>query len=354
MLKLIGLLLIVLFTSISSIAASTDSLSILFIGNSYTHMNVMPKIFEKLCKDRNKPIYVEMNTKAGASFNDHITRDDMYEAIRSRKWDYVVLQGFSRELSLGYDKIDKETLPYLNRIVDSVKANNNCTNILFYLTWGYKNGYSAMQENNTFDKMAANIIEGYCYLGSCYDIPIVPVGIVWKNVRAKYPEINLYSEDDAHPNKNGSYLAACTFYTAVFRESIVGAITATIDAKTATIIQKEASNYVLTNLNQLGLDKNFFEIIEERTSQGKYKLSLKAKYSNLAKITWNLGNGIIKHEKETVYYYKKPGKYKVSLTVEEECGVRNYTKRIKYTAPLKPVGKAKSKPSKKSDVKRKN
>lgn len=354
MVKLIALFSLFILSSFLVRATSTDSLSILFIGNSYTHMNVMPKMFEKLCKDREKPIYVEMNTKAGASFNDHTKREDMYEAIRSRKWDYVVLQGFSRELSLGYDKIDKETLPYLNQIIDSVKANNSCTNILFYLTWGYKNGYSAMQENNSYDKMATNIIDGYCYLGSCYSIPIVPVGIVWKNVRAKHPEINLYSEDDAHPNKNGSYLAACTFYCAVFRESIEGAKTSIIDTKTATLIQKEASNYVLTNLSQLGLDRNYFEIKEERTSHGKYKLSLKADYSNLAKITWNLGNGTIKHDKELVYYYKKPGKYKVSLTVEEECGVRNYTKKIKYTAPLKPVVKAKSKPSKKSDVKRKN
>jgi hypothetical protein len=352
--KLIALFILLFLTTQSFKAASTDSLSILFIGNSYTHMNVMPKIFEKLCKDREKPIYIEMNTRSGASFNVHTTRDDMYEAIRSRKWDYVVLQGFSRELSLGYDKIDKETLPYLNRIVDSVKANNACTNMLFYLTWGYKNGYSEMQENNTYDKMAANIIDGYCYLGTCYDVPIVPVGVVWKNIREKYPDINLYSEDDAHPNKNGSYLAACTFFSAVFRESIEGAVTSTIEAKTATIIQKEASAYVLSNLNQYGLDKNYFEIMEERTPQGKYKVSLKANYSNLAKITWNLGNGIIKHDKELVYYYKKPGKYIVSLTVEEDCGVRNYTKKIKYTAPLKPIKRSKSKPSRKSEVKRKN
>lgn len=354
MMKQIALFTLLFLSSQSIKAATTDSLSILFIGNSYTHMNVMPKIFEKLCKDRDKPIYIEMNTRSGASFNVHTTRDDMYEAIRSRKWDYVVLQGFSRELSLGYDKIDKETLPYLNRIVDSVKANNACTNMLFYLTWGYKNGYSEMLENNTYEKMATNIINGYCYLGTCYDVPIVPVGVVWKNIREKYPDINLYSEDDAHPNKNGSYLAACTFYAAVFRESIEGAVTSTIDSKSATIIQKEASSYVLSNLNQFGLNKNYFEIIEERTPQGKYKVSLKANYSNLAKITWNLGNGTIKHDKELVYFYKKPGKYIVSLTVEEDCGIRNYTKKIKYTAPLKPIKRSKSKPSRKSEVKRKN
>lgn len=354
MLKPIASLFLSFFLVLNLFAASSDSLNILFVGNSYTHMNAMPKIFEKLCKEKNKPVYVQMNTRSGASFLVHSTRDDMYEAFRSRKWDYVVLQGFSRELSLGYDKIDEESLPYLNTIVDSVKFSNPCANVLLYLTWGYKNGYEEIQEIDSYDKMANNIIDGYTYISTCYDFPIVPVGVVWKNIRTKYPEINLYADDGEHPNKYGSYLAACTFYVAFFRESIEGSNTSIIDVKTARIIQKETSSYMLSNLHQLGLNRNYFEIKPERTSKGKYKLSLKANYNNLAKITWNLGNGTLRHGKELVYYYKKPGKYKISLTVEEECGVRNYTKKIKFTVPLKPIGNSNSKPSKKSEVKRKN
>ena len=61
--KQIALFTLLFLSSQSLNAASTDSLSILFIGNSYTHMNVMPKIFEKLCKDRDKPIYIEYKGK---------------------------------------------------------------------------------------------------------------------------------------------------------------------------------------------------------------------------------------------------------------------------------------------------
>jgi len=336
-----------------SYSAPSDSLNILFIGNSYTHMNVMPKIFEKLCKDKSKPVYVQMNTRSGASFAVHYTRSDMFDAIRSRKWDYVVLQGFSREFANGYDKIDKETLPYLNSIVDSVKLYSPCSNVLFYLTWGYKNGYQEIPEIDTYNKMASTIINGYNYVSTCYDFPVVPVGIVWKNVREKYPEINLYDADEQHPNKNGSYLSACTFFTAIFRETPLGAVTSTIDGKTAQIIQREAGNYVLSNLQNLGLDKNYFNILSERTNTGKYKVTLTANFSNIATYQWDLGNGVTKNDKNITYYFKNPGKYRIKLTVNDVCGQRVYTRIVKFEAPPKPTAKKTSKPSKKPKIERK-
>ncbi len=342
------------FTVLTSFAGNDDSLNILFIGNSFTHMNVMPKIFEKLCKDKNKLVHVQMNTQAGASFQVHSSRDDMFAAIRSRKWDYVILQGYSREFAMPYDKIDVESLPYLSKIVDSINLYSPCANKFFYLTWGYKFGYKEMTTNDTYDKMAENIINGYKYISSCYDFPIVPVGIVWKNVRTKYPEINLYVEDDAHPNKNGSYLAACTFYAAIFRESVEGAITSTIDAKTAQIIQKEASDYVLANLHDLYLDRNYFDILPERTNTGKYKLTLNAEFSNAATYSWDLGNGVKKEGKQLVYFYKKPGKYRVKLTVNDICGTRNFSKVVKFEFPKKPSKHKKSSPKKTTNANRKN
>jgi len=348
------ILLFTLLLSFNSFLAPSDSLNILFIGNSYTHMNVMPKIFEKICKDKGKPVYVQMNTRSGASFSVHYTRADMFEAIRSRKWDYVVLQGYSRELANSYDKIDKETLPYLNSIVDSVKTYSPCSNVMFYLTWGYKNGFQENPEWETYDKMASTIINGYSYISTCYDFPLVPVGIVWRNLRSKYPEINLYDADEQHPNKNGSYLSACTFYASIFRESPEGAITSTIDGKTASIIQREVANYVLSNLDYLGLNKNYFNVNHERTNTGKYKVTLSANYSHLASYSWDLGNGVTRKEKDVVYYYKNPGKYKIKLTVNDMCGQRVHTRTVKFEAPPKPEVKGKSKPSKKGTTKRKN
>jgi hypothetical protein len=350
------ILLVYFFLTIyfSVYSGTSDSLKILFIGNSYTHMNNMPKIFERLCKEKEKPVYVQMNTMAGASFKVHFSRNDMFEAIKSKKWDYIVLQGYSRELSLSYDKIDQETVPHLSKIIDSVKIYNPCANMLFYMTWGYKNGYTETKENDTYEKMTNNISNGYRYIASCYDFPIVPVGIVWYRLRLKYPEINLYDADEAHPNKNGSYLSACTFYCSIFKESVSGAFTGTIDSKVALAIQKEASDYVLSNLSDLGLEKNYFYIKPERTTSGKYKLIAKASFSNTATYLWDLGNGVTKSENQFDYYYKKSGTYRIKLTVNEPCGSRVFSRTIKYTEPSKPVKYKQSKPKKKESTKRKN
>jgi hypothetical protein len=173
-------------------------------------------------------------------------------------------------------------------------------------------------------------------------------------VRTKFPDINLYDADEQHPNKNGSYLSACTFYAAIFKESPEGAITSTIDGKTAAIIQREAGNYVLSNLESLGLNKNYFQILSERTNTGKFKLMLNANYSHLATYRWDLGNGVVKTDKNVVYYYKNPGKYKVKLIVNDLCGERVYTRTVKFDAIPKPLSKKNSKPSKKGKVQRKN
>ena len=108
-----------LFGTSATATAQQDSLNILFIGNSYTHMNSMPVIFDKICKAKGKPVHVEMNTRAGASFNVHTTRTDMWEKIRSRKWDYVVMQGYSREFIEDPEYLDTASVPYMNKIIDS-------------------------------------------------------------------------------------------------------------------------------------------------------------------------------------------------------------------------------------------
>lgn len=70
--------------------ARAEPIKILFIGNSYTHMNDMPLIFERIAKAAGKEVKVEKNTRSGASLRIHSEREDMYEAIKQEKWDWTV------------------------------------------------------------------------------------------------------------------------------------------------------------------------------------------------------------------------------------------------------------------------
>ena len=158
--------LIVSFFCGSSVFAQTTNtqtdgsvpgaLNILFIGNSYTHMNSMPFIFDKIAKAKGKSVNVEMSTHSGFSFKQHSERADMYDAIKSREWDYVILQGYSREFTHPFDTIDSASIPYIAGIIDTIRNNNPCTNLLFYMTWGYKNGYDQNEAVDSYLKMPRN------------------------------------------------------------------------------------------------------------------------------------------------------------------------------------------------------
>lgn len=333
---------------------SNEELNILFVGNSYTHMYEMPFIFDKIAKAKGKNVHVEMNTRSGASFNVHTTRPDLFEAIKSRKWDYVVLQGYSREMTFEPSYLDTATVPYIQQIVDSIRTNNACTKILFQMTWGYKEGFLEREETDSYIKMADVIADGYQYLSDSLSIPIVPVGRVHKEVRALYPEIELYDADKAHPSKNGSYLSACTFYAAIFKESPTGAVTSTIGSDAASKIQKVAGDYVLANFAKYKLNTNFHKIESTISKDGKYVVNGTANFEKAAGITWDFGDGTTSADKSVKHVYKNDGKYKVVLTVQNECGEQKICKTVKFTEPKKPIAKPAKKAIKGNKPNKKN
>jgi hypothetical protein len=49
-------------------------MNVLFIGNSYTHMNKMPSLFEKIAISKGIKVNVEMSAKSGHSFRMHSER----------------------------------------------------------------------------------------------------------------------------------------------------------------------------------------------------------------------------------------------------------------------------------------
>lgn len=352
--RLFKLLLAFLFGSPAfSQKANKEDLSILFVGNSYTHMNEMPFIFDKIAKSKGKSIHVEMNTRSGSSFQIHTTRTDLFETIKSRKWDFVVLQGYSREMTYEPSHLDTASIPYIQQILDSIYTNDSCTNVLFYMTWGYKEGFPEREGLETYEKMADQIASGYQYLSDTLNIPIVPVGMVWKEVRKKYPEIELYDVDKMHPSKNGSYISACSFYTAVFKESPEGAITSTISNENAPKIQKLAANYVLDNYKKYKLDVNTYNITHLRTVDGKFMLYGKTNFPEAKSVHWDFGDKNESTDLNPTHRFKKPGVYKIKLTVEDTCGTRIIERTAEFKEPKKPVAKPKAKPKKGNTPKKK-
>ena len=315
----------------TTVAGAVEPVSVLFIGNSYTHQNKMPKLFEKISKSQGVDVHVEMSAKSSHTFEMHCNRPDMFNKINSRKWDYVVLQGFSRELSHSRDHIDSASVPYFDRIMDSIYRNNACTNVMLYMTWGYKEGYSAREETNSYEKMTDRVHDGYQYLSKKYELPIAPVGHVWREIRRTSP-IDLYQKDYQHPTIYGSYLAASTFYASIFKSSPVGAKSGSMDVKSALRIQQTAYDYVMANEDSFNLNENGLLVSHGMEGSDSYLINGSVRLNDGESAEWNFGDGATADTAEVNHRYKSSGIYVLEVKIRDLKGTRRMQRLVKISS----------------------
>ena len=184
------------------------ALRVLFIGNSYTHVNKLPEILEQFSAAARfeRQIRCTMATVGGATLERHWNNPDFRELLNSRKWDIVVLQ----EQSLRPIEKPEAFWEYARLWGKKIKANG--AKPFFYMTWARK----------ATPKKQATYTENYRKAARGCGGTVVPVGEAWKVVREKRPEIELFTADGSHPSPAGSYLAACVFYAVITGRSPVG------------------------------------------------------------------------------------------------------------------------------------
>lgn len=315
-----------------------ETTKVLFVGNSYTHYNDMPKLFQNIAESKGENVIVEMNARSNHSFKMHTERPEMFEHIKKRQWDFVVLQGFSRELSYSHEYLDTASVPYFKMILDSVYANNPCTKVLLYMTWGYRTGFPEREEIASYEQMAEAVKNGYKYLAAKYELAIVPVGDVYEQIR-KTGDGSLfhclYQKDDQHPSMTGSYAIANTFYTAIFRNSPINGYHKGVSLEDAQVLQNVAYEYVSTHREEYKLIDDYFEINYDWSSNGELIIDAKANYG-VAAITWDFGDGTVAQNPMVRHEYKRLGNYPILLTVQARCGNYSFVERInldKITVP---------------------
>ncbi|NDB35321.1 MAG: hypothetical protein EB023_08240 [Flavobacteriia bacterium] len=301
---------------------------ILFVGNSYTHYNNMPQIVQKMADSKGSKVEVHMSAESNHTFKMHSKREALFKTIRKHKWDYVVLQGFSRELAFGNDYIDTAVVPYFSLILDSIYKNNPCTNVWLYQTWGYLNGYSDGKQSLSYQEMSDAIHRGYLYLGEKYNLPIVPVGKVWETVKENFMNYPIYSADGQHPALLGSYLVAYCFYYSILRDkSPLDYYSQTLSKLQCDEIQKIASSVISTNYNRYELWSNFIQV--NKTSK-KFSIDVIAVFPNASKVVWDYGDGITEIGLTSQHTYKKKGTYTVKATVYKSCGAQEIKRKVTF------------------------
>jgi hypothetical protein len=249
--QLISLFTLVVLAGTSS---AQDSVSVLFIGNSYTGYNQLPSLVNDVAVSLGDVLTFDSHNPGGQTFELHAANATVYDKIDDNPWDFVVLQAQSQEPSFPDAQVDTQTLPYAIQLADSIYANNFCSEALFFMTWGRENGDPQWGPISTFEGMNSRLRSAYMRFADSVDGAVSPVGSAWRYIRENYPSIDLYTSDGSHPSYEGSYLAACTHYASMFRKSPIGApFIGSLDPVTAERLQTAASITVLDSLEQWNL-----------------------------------------------------------------------------------------------------
>ena len=315
-------LIIIFLTSLGSINAQ-DSTSILFIGNSYTYFNNMPDILSNIATSFGNHVQHASQTPGGMTFSGHAGNTATYTAMNSADWDYVVLQAQSQEPSFPYGQVNNQTLPYAMQLADSAQAISTCSQALFFMTWGRQNGDPQWDSINTFDKMNERLRLAYLRFADSSNASVSPVGVAWKYVRDNHPEMNLYSGDGSHPSYAGSYLAACTFYAAVFHSSPIGSsFNGNLSANEALLLQQAASICVLDSIETWSLqhhDSLANVSFSYQIDTVNLTVSFNETIDYVDSVLWDFGDGNTSSVSNPSHSYSDPGEYSVQLIGYSAC-----------------------------------
>jgi hypothetical protein len=160
--------------------------SVLFLGNSLTYFNDMPRMTAQLGAKQNPPLLVDSVTLSGASLEDLWFRTDAVKRIWQSHWDYVIIQERGGRAAMDRGELFHK---YLGMFAD--EARKSGAKPVLFMTW--------YPGNENFFRAAARRAHTL----------LLPVGLHWKEE---------FYADGTHPNVAGSYLIACSVYSMIYNK----------------------------------------------------------------------------------------------------------------------------------------
>jgi hypothetical protein len=218
-------------------------LRVLFVGNSFTYHNSLPKLVRRLAEadPSGKPIFAVQYAASNWRLERAAEDDGLDRLLLEVDWDILVLQDHSLKLSFSPEYRREETDPHARTII--ARAG---TRALLFMTWGYRGGDDGNVPGDTYVAMQQRLAYNYRDLGEELGARVAPVGIAWAMALERRPGIDLWRHDGQHPNERGSYLAACVFYAVLSgRDPTRNSFTASLEAGDARFLQHVARDVVL-------------------------------------------------------------------------------------------------------------
>jgi hypothetical protein len=313
-LKLLILLLLIANYSI----AQQQIKKVLFIGNSYTYVNDLPALLSSVAQSTGDSVIYDSNCIGGYTFQLHSTNATTLQKIAQGNFDFVVLQEQSQLPSFPISQVQSSVYPYAKTLDSLINVANPCTETVFYMTWGRKNGDASNCPNwppiCTYSGMDSLLRMRYEYMANANSALVSPVGAVWRYIRNNFPAIELYSADESHPSLAGSYAAACTFYSIIFRKDPTSiTFASTLDSTDAANIRNAAKlvaydSLGFWNVGDYDMNVNFTYTMGSTTG-----VILMNQSTNCDSILWDFGDGTQSTTGSPIHVYQQFGNYTITL-----------------------------------------
>lgn len=316
------------FNTLQALAIQSDTLKVLFVGNSYTYFNNMPAMVSQMALSTNDVIQTLSSTPGGYTLQLHSINSTTLNAIAAGVWDYTVLQEQSQLPALQDSIVETDVYPYAYLLDSLIRDANPCTETVFYRTWGRKNGDSqncpTWPPVCTYQGMDSLLHLRYRIMTDSFSAIMSPVGMVFRYIRLYNPSLELYDADESHPSPAGSYAAACCFYTTFLRKNPeLITFDNGLNPIDAAFIRQATKVVVFDNLSAWNIGKYdpqaaFDYSIDDLT------VSFQNQSLHSFQFFWDFGDGNVSSDLNPVHTYALPGNYLVKL-VSSVCKVYDST-----------------------------
>ncbi len=230
---------------------------VLFFGDSFTYVNDVPAMVEAIAASKGKTVVTMAVTKGGMSWAYHLKQPATDAALKSKAWNWVVLQDYSLEATHA-TKVD-DFMSNGQVFDDRIAQESPQAGIVLYETWAYGAKHPIFKGTSTApakftgpDEMYGEIHQNFAALQAVLQardpkrqVRIAPVGTAFAQCVREHPEIHLYVSDFKHPSPAGSYLAALVIYATLTGDSPQGAVDGRkVDAAADKILREVAAEVV--------------------------------------------------------------------------------------------------------------
>ncbi len=221
--------------------AAGENPRILFAGNSHTFTNDLPAMFGEVVRGMGRQCEVQELSEGYYTLTQFADTSDelgaaLHQKLTEEHWDFVILQENTND---AFAYAEENMLPAAAALDEKIRAAGGQTALL--MTWTPKEGASIMGPELVQSALAQNTMA----VAERLDSLLIPGGIGFMRCLDQYPQTELWAEDGMHPSPEGSYLAACTAYAVIFRESPVGcSYTGELEPETAAQLQELAAGFL--------------------------------------------------------------------------------------------------------------